>query len=472
MLGLLGDMVATRVLSLKIYGICVLIQIIASFLVRISSFGLHLAAPKFMTDAASEQDKHRLVNTVLTFRVLSLPILCVIAFMAKPALVFLFDGALQNDLFSFVLVFFLLGSLSQILKTVLQGFFLFSVMAKIDFMASVTDFCLTLLLVLWLRLGILGVVCAKATAIAISLILAYRAIPGRKRIELDRGLLKQLLRFGFPLQINDVLTFIFLRLDTLMIGALLGPAQLAYYEVARKIPEGISGLYEAFRSVFYPFIARFFALGERKQANNLLNLSTRLLSFLTMLGALIALLFGDTIIRMLFSDKYIPSVPIFMWLMIGLNFSFVDYTLGYTLVAVGESDKPSYINIVHTIISLLGDIVLIPWIGVLGAVLANLAGFGVANPLNVLFLRRQKIDIKIANYLKPISIFAVCWLLVMLLHPSTLLAQAAIVLCFCLACLLLSVITREELVFAWRELNTALAQFLGKPPTEASKVLG
>jgi O-antigen/teichoic acid export membrane protein len=213
-------------------------------------------------------------------------------------------------------------------------------------------------------------------------------------------------------------------------------------------------------------------LGEPKKAANLLNLSTRLLSFVTMLGALVALLFGNTIIRLLFSETYVPSAPIFVLLMVGLNFAFVDYTLGYTLVAAGQSDKPAYINVVHTTISLLGNIMLIPWLGAKGAALANLAGFGAANPLNVLFLRRREIDVKIANYLKPISIFGVCWLLVALLHPSTLLAQAAIVIFFCIACMLLSVITLEELVTAWGEVNTALAQFLGKQRTEANKALG
>src|SRR5690606_41186575 len=72
----------------------------------------------------------------------------------------------------------------------------------------------------------------------------------------DRQVLQELLRFGFPLQLNFVLSFVFSRADTFLISVLLGPAQVAFYEIARRIPDSVSDAYEAFVQVYFPSVAQ------------------------------------------------------------------------------------------------------------------------------------------------------------------------------------------------------------------------
>jgi O-antigen/teichoic acid export membrane protein len=327
-------------------------------------------------------------------------------------------------------------------------------MALLDFISSLLNFLLTVVFLLFLGQGIPGLVYARLISVTLACAFVCLISPIEWRLEFDFGMLKELLVFGFPLQINDILSFIYLRIDTLMIGALLGPAEIAYYEIARKIPENLLGLYEAFRSVFFPFISKLFALGEHKKATQMLNHSMRLLSFVSILAALVALVFGNEIISLLFSAKYLPSVPVFVLLMIGLNFSIVNYTLGYSLVAVGDSDKPAIVNVVHMTISLLGNRILIPILGIVGAALASLAGFFAKHPLNVLFLRRRSVDVKVGEYLKPILIFGAYGLLFLILGSPLLILKVAIVVLFILTCVLLSVITVEDMAVVSDEVKT------------------
>jgi O-antigen/teichoic acid export membrane protein len=455
-LGLLGVMIVTRHLPAEEFGIFVLIQVVVAFLSRVSSFGFGLAIPKFITSAKSEAEKRQLVNTAIYFRILTIPLVCLLALLLKPALSRLFEAPQLAGYFVFVAVFFLFDSLATLFKAIFQGFFLFKKIAFTDFISSCLNFVLIIVLVLWLKQGILGLLLAKVISMSVACLYAYLALPVPKRIEFRLELLRPVLMFGFPLQLNDVLSFVYLRIDTLMLGAMLGPKAIAYYEVARRIPDSLTGLYEAFRAVFFPFIAKFFAHGEQQKASQMLNHSTRLISFATMLGTLVVLIFGREIISLLFSSQYLTSVPAFVLLMIWLNLAFTDSTLGYSLVAAGDSNKPAMINVLHAGVNIIGNLLLIPSLGITGAALSSVLGFVATNPVYVYFLRRRSVDAKVMAYLKPMLIFAAIWLFIFVLPPTLLLIKALVVVLFIVTSMVLSVITVEDLSAVAQEAKVAL----------------
>ena len=469
-LGLLGTMVATRHLSAEAFGAFVLLQVAASFLTQVSGFGLNASVTKFVTDTEGKPHRRRLINTALCFRLFTILIVSLVTLIARPALSTVFSSSLLPNLAVFVPLLFLLQSSSGLLKSVLQGFFLFERISITDFIASLSNFLLIVAFVLFLDRGVIGLIYARVISLSLSCAFAYFSTPIKKQLEFHFSILKEVLAFGFPLQINDIMTLVFSRIDTLIISVLLGPAGIAYYEIARKIPDSLVRLYEAFSSVYFPLMSRLFALGEQREAAKMLNHSTRWISFLSIFGALIALIFGNDVISLLFSEKYLPSVPVFALLMIGVNLALVEYTLGYSLVAIGDSDKPAIVNVVHTAVSLLANLLLIPISGLVGAALANVAGNLVGSPLDVLFLRRRRVDVKIGDYLKPILIFGAYWLLILFLKPNTLLEKISIIVLFILTCVFLSVITIEDLAAISREAKTTLFKALQRSRSWSAKV--
>ena len=271
------------------------------------------------------------------------------------------------------------------------------------------------------------------------------SIPVKKKLVLRRDLIKELATFGLPLQLNDILNFIFTRIDTLVIGVLLGPTDIAIYEVARKIPDSLRQLYEPFRSVYFAFSSKLFALGDRQRAAGLLNDSTRLVAFGSLFGAAIALLYGKDIIEMLFSAKYMLSAPIFVLLMLNLSASLVGNVLGNTLVTVGESGKPAVVNLFNTVGSLLGCVLLTPVLGVAGAAIGTTFGTLTVYPPMMMYLRRR-IDARIMPYLKPMLIFCAWAALILLLQPASSLAKFGSIVLFLVACMLVSVVTRHDVM--------------------------
>jgi len=468
-LGLLGTMVMARHLPAEAFGTFVLFQVAVSFLTQVSGFGLNESVTKFVTSTENKRHRRQLINTTLYFRVFTIIVVSLVASVIRPTLFAVFGSSLIADLAVFVPLLFLLESSNSLLKSILQGLFLFSRIGLADFVASVLNLLLVLVFVLFLDRGVIGLIYARVIALSVSCAFAYSFIPTRKRLEFHFNIMKQVLAFGFPLQVNDILTFIFRRIDTLVIGAYLGTVDIAYYEIARKIPDYLARLFESFRSVYFSFMSKLFAREQWDKATQMLNNSTRWISFLTTVGALAALVFGSSIISLLFSDRYLPSAPVFVLLMIRLNIALISNLLGTALVAVGDSNKPAIINVVHTAVALLGNLIFLPIFGIVGAALASLAGPSATNPLNVLFLRRRRVAVKVGNYLKPILAFCGYFLLVLFLDPTTFLQQASIIVLFVLTCMLLSVFSKEELVGLLGQAKATLLKPSRNPRSRSSK---
>lgn len=89
--------------------------------------------------------------------------------------------------------------------------------------------------------------------------------------------------------------------------------------------------------------------------------------------------------------------------------------MGNSLVAVGESDKPVKINVLHSFVSLVSNILLIPSFGIIGAAISGMFGPIITNPLNYKFLHR-KLTVHAEAYLKPFIIF-IFWIVFSLLIP-------------------------------------------------------
>jgi O-antigen/teichoic acid export membrane protein len=381
----------------------------------------------------------------------------------------LFSSSSVFELFVFVIPLYIVLSIQQLLKAILQGFFLFRTIAFTSIIASFSNFILILVLVLHFKGGVAGLVYAKVISMGLASCFAYFSIPIKRKLEWHIGVLRKILVFGLPLQINDILTFIFLRIDTLLIASLLGPASIAYYEIGRKIPESLGGLYEAFRYVYFPLISRLHSLKEHEKLTELMNNSVRLISFASIFGALIALVFGKEIIVLLFSEQYLPSVTIFVLLMVGLNLAVVEYTFGYSLVAIGDSDKPLIVNIVRTCISLAGNLIFIPIFGAVGAAFANIAGNSITSPIDVIFLRRRKIEARIGDYLKPIIIFGVISGLYLIFRPDFILIKLVIIVLYLVICKLFMVVSSEDLTALTVEIKMVLHKLFKKSHLEVSE---
>ncbi len=469
-LGLILVMIATRVFAAATYGDYILLTLMSGLLSQLTTLGMGVTSTRFIAISTDSVQKESLVNTVLTLRFIIFGITALAAWIVSPFLFKLFGGTWKLLTFGFVIMLFFVDTFTATMQAILQGFFRFKQIAIWDIASSLLNLILLVILIKLNLNGVLALVAASSIAYGLTGIYMFVSIPVKKRLLIQPVVAKGIIKFGYPLQINDILSYFYSRIDTLMIAALLAPANIAYFEIARKIPDSLLAFFDSFVIVFFPLFSRLHSNGERQKAEALLRNALRVITFISLCIAAGAVLFGRDIIRLLFSEQYMAAAPVFIILAITLSFILIGYLLGKSLVAVGESDKPAKVNVVHAAVSLLSNWLLIPPFGIMGAGITQLLGPIVTNPLNYFFLKR-KFPVRItASYVKPLSIFIAWAGLVFLIPGRSLTIKVAELIAFVLLNILFSVIIKEDIIFLITEIKKILKTSLQKLGEHSSRI--
>ncbi len=459
-LGLALVVVSTRKFTADVYGSFILLSLMSGLLTQLTTLGFGLVIPRFLAISEDAAHQELLVNTFLTLRLIAFGLMALIAWALAPFFFKLFGVAWETSTFIFVVVMFFLGSFTSTMQSIMQGFLLFKQIAVWDILSSFLNLALLFLLIVLPISSLAVLVCSYLIAYLIAGAYIFLSIPVKKRLTLEFTLAKDIIKFGFPLQLNDILSFFYGRIDTLMIAAMLSPADIAYFEVARKIPDSLLSFFDAYNTVFFPLFSRLHSTAEHEKAESLLRNALRLVTFVSLFIASIAFLFGKDIMRLLFSDQYIAAAPVFFILMIALTLTLIGYLLGKSLVAVGESDKPAKINLVHAGVSLLLNWLLLPVLGIVGAGITEIVGPAATNPLNYIFLTRKFPVHVLSAYLKPLAIFAGWAALVFFVPTDNLLFKIAALALFVLVNAFFSVITKDDFIFVRSEAEKMIRAFV------------
>jgi O-antigen/teichoic acid export membrane protein len=444
-LGMASLMLVVRHISAEAYGMFVLIRVISIFLAEVTNLGLTLVIPKYLAGSEDVQYKCGLINTVIYFRIVTIGVCGLLMFTGRPVLLALFGSSpLLRTFFVYVPILFGLESVARTLMAILQGLFRFRMIGIISTLSAAANFIATIVFVFPLNLSTIGLIYAVFVSDTLIIMLAYSAANIKDKARVNLPTLKRMLRFGLPLQMQYMLDFVFARIDTVVIGFWLGTASVAFYEVARKLPDSVMYLFDAFQSVYFSFISKFHADGSRDNVATLLSNSTRALSFLTSFAALGAVLFGKQIISLVFSQAYLPSYYAFVVLMFGLNLSVLDNVLGYSLVAIGEPTKPLIVNCIRAIINVSLNMVIIPMFNFFGAAVVTVVSNLIAAPLDVYFLGKRKVRVEILAFFKPVIISGGYGLLFLSVGTSLVYVKVVFIVMFILTCLLMSIITRDD----------------------------
>ena len=461
-LGFLCTMIYTRWMPKEDFGAFVLLQVILGLVVTISGFGIDFSVSKFIASSEDGGYESRLVNTTIYYRFLTLVLASVVVLIAKYAVEMIWGVSLITQFLLYLPILLFVEVFAAIYASILNGNLRFVIAGMANMIYSVVSFGLTVFFVIVLGQGVMGLIYTRILARGIALLYSYFNNRHPHRLEFDLDILKKMLRFGFPLYINSFLNFGFTKADSFIIGGFLGTAQIATYEIARKIPDSLEMLYNSFVQVYFPIVAKVHASGDSKKVTRLINYANRILSLGGVIAAFCTFLFCKEIVIILFSEQYLSSAPIFALLVFGLVLSMLDQNLGNTLIAVGESDKPAIINSARAILSLAGYFLLIPPFGVMGAAISNMVSTAFVNPINVFFLMRKNIQAVITVYLKPIVLYFIFIQIIWLTGLDSLGWSIGFIIVFIGVNYLLRVFTYEDIHVIIVEIKAILSRLVSR----------
>ena len=185
---------------------------------------------------------------------------------------------------------------------------------------------------------------------------------------------RQLFGFSVWIFLSKVFAFLSYRIDTIVIGIFLPPANLAYYQVAFKLYDVLRYGLSLISSVLVPVTSELDAMRDARRISLLFEKATKYSVLLMYPIFILALFYVDWVIRFWVGDGFETSVL--------LSNLFVLSLFGIAVISSGAemmvgADRVKMLiqyNAIATAVNLILSIYLIRKIGVAGVVVGTLVG--------------------------------------------------------------------------------------------------
>ena len=411
-----STMILTREIPKADFGIYALILVINYMFIILSTMGLDVTLVKFIS-SDSEKEKKSVFTKILSIKFISLSFFIAVFLLFGKFFLPLLDVKILDFLYLIPILFFL-GSLRDLLFKVLQGLHYFKKYAITQIVSAVSRLLLIIIFLAQDQLNLdnliyIEIFTSGAVLLVLLFLVPYKLIVDR---QVDQVSAKTILNFTLPIYFNALFTFLYGRVNLFIIGALMNPVSVAYYDVGAKVSEALKKMFNSFILVFFPNLSNLFSKGDKVSAGKLINKSLNAVSLALASATLLAFLFRDEIMILLFSEKYVESSFVFSLLMLNLTFRSLANILGYSNLSAGYPKVPMKVNIICSAVSVAGSFLMIPQFGYVGAAYSLIIMNTLAQGLYILYLKNVKLSIDIFSYSKPVLLLILIAAIYMLLN--------------------------------------------------------
>jgi O-antigen/teichoic acid export membrane protein len=200
---------------------------------------------------------------------------------------------------------------------------------------------------------------------------------------LHRAIATEAVAFGLKGHVGRIANMLNWRLDTLILSTLTSVEIVGYYAVASQVAELFRPLSMSLTYVLRPLMASL-SVAEARLRSMLLY---RRVFALNLAFVVVMAFIGGRAIVLLFGDEFTAAVPAFQILLIGLAAHGANGVLTGYNVGIGRPEFNTYTALAGLVVTVAGDLLLIPPYGVIGAAIASSVAYTVkALTLTTLFL--------------------------------------------------------------------------------------
>ncbi len=175
------------------------------------------------------------------------------------------------------------------------------------------------------------------------------------------------MKAALPFFAYNILIVMHLRLDTLMIGFMLGVVPVAYYDLGMRLLEAARFVVRPLHSVFYPI---FSDLAARGRMEMLRRRALQIVAGSFLLGLAIAAamqVFGSTAIVLLFGAQYEAAAAPAKILFLSLPLVYLHFVLTSLANALHLERQSAWLLALSTAFNLGLNIIILPRFGIIGA---------------------------------------------------------------------------------------------------------
>lgn len=233
---------------------------------------------------------------------------------------------------------------------------------------------LNIVLLLWVKLGVLGYLIANISGgmTAIIIMIVFSDMPKIFTVRVPKGLLKTMCLCSMPLIANAVAWWFNDTSDRYIIAFFCGAAANGIYAVSYKIPTILSTIQNTFCNAWA--ISAITDFDENDSDGFIGNVYMTYSCVLSLVcsGLLMCNIF---IARFLYSNEFFSAWKFVPPLLVGSLFNGVALFEGCIFVAVKRTKLVSATTSLSAVVNTICNFVLIPFIGALGAAIATMTGY-------------------------------------------------------------------------------------------------
>lgn len=287
-----------RLLSPEEFGVYAIALTVQAVLMTLADFGLS-------TDLIRSPDHRRKAPTVATMGLVTGASLTIIMVLSANGTAELLGSPDAGPVIAVMSLTLLLGGIGVVPYAALQRTFA----QKKLFMVSLTDFIVSTIVTITLILagwGVMALAISRVVAHLCSLVVQFVLAGEKPRFGFDRALVPQVLAFGLPVAGANLLSWVLLSSDKVVISHAAGPVALGFYFLAFNIsnwPMSVIG--QVVRSVSLPAFSKAVHSRHRVLADAL----APTWAFTLLAGLMLALL-ASPVIEIVYGQKWLAAAPI------------------------------------------------------------------------------------------------------------------------------------------------------------------
>lgn len=361
----------TRVLVPDDYGVIDLLTIATSLIAVTVALEIAQAVARFFPEATDNRQRVGYASTSLWFSVAAYSLLLIgSVVLADPLSAWLLGTEDRAAVFRvamaatwFTGIFYLVQS--QLRYSLRPRRY---VVSSVVF--SMTSLATSVLFVLVLGQGVIGVFYGQAAGGIVGLAVALRASGDVYRLEFDRVKLAQMLRFSIPLIPSSIGVMVALYVDRIAINELMTIRDVGLFGVGYRLSSLTGLLMVGFVSALTPLI-----YAHHADADTPLELARIFRSFvaLALVTCLALALFAQDILTVMTTPAYVPGAVVVPLLAPALLLSSM-YIFAPGLAILKRTATISVINVGAAALNTVLNFMLIPTMGIAGAATATFLG--------------------------------------------------------------------------------------------------
>ncbi|HIK03956.1 MAG TPA: MOP flippase family protein [Trichormus sp. M33_DOE_039] len=245
--------------------------------------------------------------------------------------------------------------------------------------------------------GVWSLVAQQIISSLVQVLVLWRVSDWRPRLKFSQRHFQDLFSFGVNVLGMNIFNFLNRRSDDFLIGYFLGSVALGYYTVAYRLLLVLTELLTSIISrVSLPTFSRLQEEPERlRQA---LYQAIKLTSLITFPGFFGMVILSPEIVRLVFGEKWLPSIPVMQVLnLVGILYAYF-YFNGSVIMAMGKPAWKLALDGVQAVTNIIAFAIAVQW-GIVAVAAAYVIRSYLMSPLTI-WVVWKLVRINIVTYLR------------------------------------------------------------------------